>query len=257
LTARLEEAVVAANELIAAGVYRLVIHAPRMAAAAQPGQFVHLKVNNLTAPLLRRPISIADTDQSAGTLDLIYRIVGGGTAFLSGVPVGEHLDCLGPLGKGFALECERPLLVGGGMGLAPLVYLAKALCPRPITVLMGGRTKDELFWEDVFAPVCDQLRLTTDDGTAGTRGYTVDVLPELIKTGNFDQIYTCGPRPMMEQAARIAKQYNIACQVSLEEYMACGLGGCLACSCAGTDGKRRKVCTEGPVFKAGEVFGGC
>lgn len=257
MAAMMEEAVVVVNEYIAAGVYRLIIHAPRMAAAAQPGQFVHLKVNNLSAPLLRRPISIANADWSAGTIELIYRIVGGGTAYLSGVPEGESLDCLGPLGKGFKLECERPLLIGGGMGLAPLVYLAKTLCPRPITVLMGGRTKEELFWEDVFAPVCDQLQLTTDDGTAGTKGFTVDVLPELIQAGNFDQIYTCGPRPMMEQVARLANQNSIACQVSLEEYMACGLGGCLACSCAGTDGRRRKVCTEGPVFEAGEVFGGC
>lgn len=255
MTARLETVVVVANELIAAGVYRLIIRAPRMADAAQPGQFVHLKVNNLTAPLLRRPISIADTNRGAGTIDLIYRIVGSGTAFLSGVPVGEQLDCLGPLGQGFTLQCERPLLVGGGMGLAPLVYLAKALCPKPITVLMGGRTKDELFWEDVFAPVCDQLQLTTDDGSTGTKGFTVDVLPELIKQGNFDTIFTCGPRPMMEQVAKIASQYGLACQVSLEEYMACGLGGCLACSCAGTDGRRRKVCTEGPVFQAREVFG--
>lgn len=257
MAARMEDALVVANELIAAGVYRLVIHAPQMAAAAQPGQFVHLKVNNLTAPLLRRPISIANADWSSGTIELIYRIVGGGTAYLSGVPAGVHLDCLGPLGKGFVLDCERPLLIGGGMGLAPLVYLAQALCPRPTTVLMGGRTKDELFWEEVFRPVCDQLQLTTDDGTAGTKGYTVDVLPELLRTGHFDRIYTCGPRPMMEQVARLASQYAIACQVSLEEFMACGLGGCLACSCAGTDGRRRKVCTEGPVFEAGEVFSGC
>lgn len=254
---KLEKATVVANEMIGAAVYRMEILAPITVRDAVPGQFVHVKVNDLTAPLLRRPISIAKVDKQAGIMSLIYRVVGDGTKLLSHTAVGTKLDCLGPLGNGFVLEGEKPLLVGGGIGLAPLVYLTQELCPRPVEVIMGGRTKEELFWAELFAEGCDKVHITTDDGSLGTRGFTVDVLPGLLEKGCYDAIYTCGPDAMMRGVARIAQQYSIPCQVSLEEYMACGLGGCLACTCAGADGKRHKVCTDGPVFRAQEVFALC
>jgi len=137
--------------------------------------------------------------------------------------------------------------------LAPLVFLAGALCPRTIEVLMGGRNEEEMFWPPIFNQMCQNLHITTDDGTLGKQGITLDLLPELLQTGKFDMIYTCGPHMMMDGVARLAKEYNIPCQVSLEEYMACGVGGCLSCTCATNDGSRKKVCTDGPVFWAEEV----
>jgi len=236
-------------------VKELVLYAPEIAAQTLPGQFLHIRVASATYhPLLRRPLSISNVDAEAGTVRTIYRIVGQGTAHLATLTKDDIVDCMGPLGTGFSLQGKRPLLVGGGMGLAPLVFLAGALCPRKIEVLMGGRTEEEMFWTSIFKDMCDNIHITTDDGTLGSRGVTLDVLPSLLETGNFDMIYTCGPRVMMEGVAKLAKQYQIPCQVSLEEHMACGIGGCLSCTCATSNGSRKKVCTDGPVFWAEEVI---
>lgn len=235
-------------------VNKLTVYMPETAVQAVPGQFVHIRVKDSYQPLLRRPLSIAAVDSSKGTVSFIYRVVGAGTACLAELSANDVVDCMGPLGSGFDLDCSRPLLIGGGMGLAPLVFLTQRLCPRPMELLMGGRTEQELFWLEVYKGSCDRIHITTDDGSVGRRGFTVDVLPELLAAGDFDRIYACGPRPMLEIAAGIARRFNIPCQVSLEEHMACGVGACLSCTCAGTDGKRRKVCTDGPVFWAEEVF---
>jgi dihydroorotate dehydrogenase electron transfer subunit len=234
-------------------VRKLVVYAPQIAAKAVPGQFVHLRVADQIDPLLRRPISISDVSADDGKLSLIYRVVGHGTECLARLTFGQIVDCLGPLGQGFALDAKRPLLIGGGMGIAPLVYLAKSF-KAPVEILLGGRTKDEMFWTEIFNETASNLHITTDDGSLGVKGVTLDVLPELLKEGNFDRVYVCGPRPMMEGAAKIAKEYGIACQVSLEAHMACGVGACLSCTCQGKDEKRRKICSDGPVFWAEEVF---
>lgn len=242
------------NKDIGVNVKELVLYAPEIAAQAVPGQFLHVRVADSYYPLLRRPLSISNADAQKGTVSTIYRIVGQGTACLATLDTKDSVDCMGPLGNGFAINGQRPLLVGGGMGLAPLVFLAGALCPRPIEILMGGRTKEEMFWVDMFRNMCSNVHITTDDGTLGSRGVTLDILPDLLKTTDFDMIYTCGPRIMMEGVARLAKEYNIPCQISLEEYMACGIGGCLSCTCATNDGTRKKVCSDGPVFWAQEVI---
>ncbi|VBB06277.1 Hypothetical protein LUCI_1496 [Lucifera butyrica] len=241
------------NRLIKNGVYELSFHMPHWAYDARPGQFVHIRIADSCQPLLRRPFSIAGTDAATGEVSVIYRVVGQGTSYLTQLKAGDFIDCLGPLGRPFDLECERPLLVGGGMGLAPLLFLARVLCPRPAEILMGGRTKEELFWTDRFATVCENIHITTDDGSLGQRGVTADVLPALLAAKQFDRIYTCGPHAMMQKVAQSARQLAISCQVSLEEPMACGLGACLSCTCEGQDGKRRKVCTDGPVFWSWEV----
>jgi len=233
------------NTEISVNVKELVLYAPEIAAQAVPGQFLHVRVANSYHPLLRRPLSISSADSIDGTVSTIYRVVGQGTACLAALSSKDSVNCMGPLGNGFAIHGQRPLLVGGGMGLAPLMFLAGALCPRPIEIVMGGRTKEELFWKDMFHVMCNTIHVTTDDGTLGSRGVTLDVLPDLLKNGAFDMIYTCGPRVMMEGIVKLAKEYDIPCQVSLEDYMACGIGGCLSCTCAGNDGSRKKVCTEG------------
>jgi len=248
------ETQVLANSFIGACVKELVLYAPQIAVQAVPGQFLHVRVANDTYhPLLRRPLSISNVDYKAGTVSTIYRIVGQGTACLATLEKNDSVDCMGPLGNGFTIKGQQPLLIGGGMGLAPLVFLAGALCPSPIEVLMGGRTEKEMFWVPIFKQMCQSLHITTDDGTLGSQGVTLDILPELLQTGKFDMIYTCGPRLMMDGVGKLAKEYNIPCQISLEEYMACGVGGCLSCTCATTNGSRKKVCTDGPVFWAEEV----
>ncbi len=248
------EARIVRNTEIGVNVKELVLYAPEIAAQAVPGQFLHVRVADSYYPLLRRPLSISSADRITGTVSTIYRVVGQGTACLAALSSKDSVDCMGPLGNGFVIHGQRPLLVGGGMGLAPLLFLAGALCPRPIEILMGGRTKEEMFWADMFHNKCDAIHITTDDGTLGSCGVTLDLLPEVLRNGAFDVIYTCGPRIMMEGVAKVANAYNISCQVSLEEYMACGIGGCLSCTCAGKDGMRKKVCTDGPVFWAREVM---
>ncbi len=248
------EARIVRNTEIGVNVKELVLYAPEIAVQAVPGQFLHVRVADSYYPLLRRPLSISGADRITGTVSTIYRVVGQGTACLAALSSKDSVDCMGPLGNGFVIHGQRPLLVGGGMGLAPLLFLAGALCPLPIEILMGGRTKEEMFWADMFHNKCDAIHITTDDGTLGSCGVTLDLLPDVLKSGAFDVIYTCGPRIMMEGVAKAAKTSNIPCQVSLEEYMACGIGGCLSCTCAGKDGARKKVCTDGPVFWAQEVI---
>jgi dihydroorotate dehydrogenase electron transfer subunit len=253
----IEHAVLTEHRSLGESVRWLTLKAPQVAKAALPGQFVHVRIGRTFDPLLRRPMSIAAANHSEGTISLIYRIVGRGTAELARLQPGEELDVMGPLGTGFDLNAQQPLLVGGGMGLAPLLFLAQELCPRPVSVVMGGRTATELYWQHLFAAICQNIHITTDDGTLGRQGVTLDLLPDLLKDKLFDKIYTCGPYPMMTGVARLARSRGIVCQISLEDYMACGMGACLSCTCAATDGTRRKICTDGPVFDAEEVLEQC
>jgi dihydroorotate dehydrogenase electron transfer subunit len=138
------------------------------------------------------------------------------------------------------------------MGLAPLVYLAQQLCPRPVTILMGGRTKEELYWIELFNSLCEGIHITTNDGSLGSQGVTLDLLPELLAENQFDRIYACGPRPMLDGVIKAAQAHHIASEVSLEEHMACGIGACLVCTCDTSSG-RKKVCSDGPVFRGEEI----
>lgn len=243
-----------ANEAINANVKRMVIEAPQIAEAAQPGQFVHVKKPD-SVNFLRRPFSIADADRENGTITLIYRIVGKGTAEYAAMKVGEAFSILGPIGNGFALKDGRPLLIGGGVGIAPLIYLSRQLKDQKPILLIGGKNKDEVFWEKYLQEFADKIYITTDDGSVGFKGFTVQLLPQILAENNIEHIYTCGPNIMMEGVAKLAHKHDIDCQVSLEKRMACGIGVCLGCTFEGKlTGKRRKVCTEGPVFASKEVF---
>lgn len=243
-----------ANEAINANVKRMVIEAPQIAEAAQPGQFVHVKKPD-SVNFLRRPFSIADADRENGTITLIYRIVGKGTAEYAAMKVGEAFSILGPIGNGFALKDGRPLLIGGGVGIAPLIYLSRQLKDQKPILLIGGKNKDEVFWEKYLQEFADKIYITTDDGSVGFKGFTVQLLPQILAENNIEHIYTCGPNIMMEGVAKLAHEHDIDCQVSLEKRMACGIGVCLGCTFEDKlTGKRRKVCTEGPVFASKEVF---
>lgn len=233
-------------------VFRMIVEAPEIAAKAKAGQFVQLRIAS-GGFLLRRPLGIAEADKENGTAAFIYRVVGKGTQALSELKAGDRINVLGPLGHGFDTTAKKPLIVGGGMGLSPVLFYASAMNGKA-DVLMGGKTADELFWQNLFAAKVQEIFCTTDDGSLGMKGFTTTRLPELLAYKAYDLIVACGPEIMMKGIARIAKEHGIRCQVSLEKRMGCGLGACLSCSIDTTDGQRKKVCKDGPVFEAEEVF---
>ncbi len=214
----------------------------------QAGQFVNIKI---PAYYLRRPISIAEYDDKG--LTLIYKTFGEGTKRLSTMQVGERLDLMVGLGKGFDLEssCQRPLLVGGGVGVPPLYQLAKDLArldKQPIIVL-GFNTAEEIFYQQEFAdiPNCE-VYIATMDGSFGTKGTVLDVIEHQNLLQKSQYLYTCGPTPMLKALYHL----DIAGQFSLEERMGCGFGACMGCSCQTHSGYSR-VCVEGPVFRKEEL----
>ena len=245
------EAKVIAQKFLAPDVKLIEVKAPEIASQGQPGQFVNVEVSRQAAPLLRRPLGLAVVNKEAGTCSMIYRIIGEGTHLLADTCVGATLSIIGPLGHGFDLNAKRPLVVGGGLGLAPLLNLVTSLAV-PVDILIGGRTKAEVFWTELFREHVRNVYVTTDDGSCGTQGNVNALLPQLLAEGEYDCVYVCGPVPMMKAVAQVVEQAGLPCQVSLEKYMACGLGACLSCTCDGI-GKRLKVCTDGPVFWSKEV----
>lgn len=252
MTKMVVEAKVVSQKLFNSTIKQIVVYAPELAAQAVPGQFVNVKVSKQTAPLLRRPFGVAGVDRENGTITMIYRIIGEATKILSECEPGDMLDIIGPLGNGFDMNSERPLIVGGGLGLAPLLYLTEAFGSGKAEILMGGRNAEELCWAEHYEKLAAAIHLTSDDGSVGVQGTVMALLPELLASGKFDCVYVCGPVPMMKAVSEAALAAGVKCQVSLEKYMACGLGACLSCSCAGI-GKRLKICTDGPVFWAEEV----
>ena len=243
------EAAIIEHRALSPDSFLLRVNAPLIAVAAESGQFVEVAVPN-GAFILRRPLGVAGVSPN-GDMTLIYRTVGSGTKSLANAKVGDVLSIVGPLGKGFSKDYERPLLVGGGVGLSPLLFYAER--QQPAAVLMGGRNRQELFWEKLYKPYAAEIFITSDDGSIGTKGFVTTLLPELLAEGKYDAVVVCGPDIMMKRVADIAKEYNLPCEVSLERRMACGLGACLSCSVDSSNG-RRKVCKDGPVFRAEEVF---
>ena len=214
-----------------------------------PGQFVQVHIDDSPTTYLRRPISINMVDYERNEILLLVAAIGEGTRHLVRKKPGEKVNCLLPLGNSFTMPRstdERFLLVGGGVGIAPMLFLGKRLVEMGVrpSFLLGARTADELLEKDMFSDLGD-LYLTTEDGSEGEKGYVTN--HSILKEKQFDRIATCGPKPMMMSVARYAKQNDIECEVSLENDMACGLGACLCCVEDTTDG-HICVCTEGPVL---------
>ena len=213
----------------------------------QPGQFVEVQVEGCREVMLRRPISVHDADPTAGTLTLLVQIVGNGTRQLSLLKAGDRLNVVYPLGHGFSVDAagEKPLLVGGGAGIAPLLHLSKVLASMGVkpTILLGGRTAALIPVNEEFRPYGEVL-VATDDGSAGHHGV---VTSHPAFAHDYSMIYTCGPTPMMKAVARSAAERGLRCEVSLENMMACGVGACLCCV-TDTDQGHRCVCKDGPVF---------
>ena len=233
------------NLPLARDVFRMRLAGDSSAFTA-PGQFLNLRVEGC---YLRRPISVCDREE--GRLTILYKVVGGGTEILSALPAGTRLDVLTGLGNGFALENsgDNPILLGGGLGTAPLYWLCRALTERGIrpTVAMGFDTAESIYYADRFpAAGAREVLVATMDGTAGVKGTVLDAIEDLNRYSYF---YTCGPKPMM---AAIAKAAAIDGECSLEERMGCGFGACMGCSVMTKNGSRR-VCKEGPVFGKEEL----
>lgn len=215
-----------------------------------PGQFVEVRVDHSPNTFLRRPISVNDVDVVNNELWLLVAAIGDGTREMSNLKVGDYLNCLFPLGNSFtsadSLIGKKVLLVGGGVGVAPLLFQGKKIVEAGGTpcFLLGARTKSDLLELDLFNKV-GQVYVTTEDETAGEKGYITN--HSILQQERFDFIQTCGPKPMMMSVARYAKEKNIECEVSLENLMACGLGACLCCVEKTVKGNLC-VCTDGPVF---------
>lgn len=251
-----ERALVLSQERIAEQIFSMWLASERIARAAVPGQFLSVYSND-SGRLLPRPISICETDRERGAVRIVYRVAGKGTEEFSRCAAGDALEILGPLGNGFPLErCpegKRALLIGGGIGVPPLVGMAKALGERA-RVAAGYR--DELFLTEELS-AGGGLYMATEDGSAGTKGNVIDCIRENHLSA--DVIYACGPTPMLRAVKSYAQENGIECWLSLEERMACGIGACLACVCrtaevdAHSNVHNRRVCTEGPVFAAGDV----
>lgn len=241
---------------IAKDIFQLTVEANFVKEIHAPGQFVHIRVAKGLDPLLRRPISISSFDKEKSQFTMIYRREGKGTTLLAENGPGMPLDILGPLGNGFPVNevnpCQTALLVGGGIGVPPLYELSKQLSARGVKVLhvLGFQTESAVFYEDEFLEYGDTY-ITTVDGSYGKKGFVTDIIKDL----EFDCLYTCGPTPMLKA---IENGYsNKKVFLSLEERMGCGVGACFACVCKTSneqeDVSYKKVCSDGPVFRAGEV----
>ena len=222
----------------------------RESAGTRPGQFIHIKCGEL---LLRRPISICSVRDD--TLKFIFEVKGEGTRRLSEHRPGDVLDILGPLGNGFTLPQGETIVIGGGIGVPPMLYVAESL-ESSVTAVLGFRDKSRVILKSEFESVCDEVFVTTDDGSIGARGPVTGSLERLLRDKTGATVLACGPRAMLRSVAQVCEKYGVSCQVSLEERMGCGVGACLVCACATRiDGEdyMARVCKDGPVFNAREV----
>lgn len=249
-----EQARIVRQDKIATDIYSIWFQTAQIAAAAKPGQFISVYCKE-GSRLLPRPISICEVDQEQGTVRIVYRIAGTGTKEFSAYPSGTSLEIMGPLGNGYTLKEKKAFLIGGGIGIPPLLELAKRLnCEKEI--VLGYRSGAEQFLKTEFERY-GHVSIATEDGSAGTKGNVLDAIRENGQKAEI--IYACGPTPMLRAIQNYAKEQRIEAQISLEERMACGIGACLACVCQSkevdehSNGYNKRICKDGPVFYAEEV----
>ncbi|BCG47497.1 Dihydroorotate dehydrogenase (NAD(+)), electron transfer subunit [Citrifermentans bremense] len=258
------KSMVVSNVELSPNYFRMRMTAPQELLASAPGQFLMLKVTDAIDPLLRRPFGLFDvgtfTAEYAGCgaqtyCEILYKVVGKGTKLLAALHHGDVVDLLAPLGRGFDLgpAGEEKVLVGGGVGLAPLYYLAKALVERgeKVRLFAGGRNRDDILCITEFERLGVETYVATDDGTLGESGFVTQVLERHLNKGM--RIFACGPTPMLDAVAKMSARHEVPCQVSMEAYMACGVGACLGCVMKGANHTEatpdyRCVCKDGPVF---------
>ena len=253
------------NRRIGPEYYRIGLTCHHRYKDARPGQFIMLRFPGQITPFLRRPFSIhkliSDNNQTIG-IELLYKVVGEGTKKLSMIQVDAIVDILGPLGNGFAFShrYKTVYIVAGGIGVAPLVFLATYLRAKGVDtakskVFLGGRSKDDLLCRDEFIGIGMKIQVTTDDGSEGDQCFITHPLEVASKEGSPDVIYACGPLEMLTCVLDIAKKYRVPCQVSIETAMACGMGACLGCAVEkkGPEKAYLHACLDGPVFDAGII----
>ncbi len=253
-----EKATVVRVEQLSIDNIRLTLECPDIARVARPGQFVMIRTGTGKDPLLRRPFSIHQTI-SQGNIQIYFKVVGRGTEILAHVKKGEVISVFGPLGNGFRIAESAPAcLVGGGLGIAPMLFLAKKICQikkdsSQDLIILGGRTASEVepLVED-FQQLGIQIAVSTDDGSYGQRGFVTDIF-----TGHDlpvgCAVYCCGPEPMMARISSLCKARAFPCQVSVESVMACGMGACLGCSKPTKSGSYVHVCLDGPIFDSEDM----
>lgn len=251
----LEHVTVLANDRVSEGVGLVALESPRVARAVRPGQFVHLRIAEGRDFILRRPFSVhrAHGDR----LEILYQVLGTGTRALSLAERGDAMDLIGPLGHGWEMPdpVSHALLVCGGLGAAPMGMLATRLAEKgvAVTVAQGAPTADRLVARELFTDVARRHEVATDDGSAGIRGFVTALVEPLIAEDAPDVVYVCGPEAMQRIVAEQAAAAGVACQVSLERLMGCGIGACLSCVVSTVHGQKR-ACVDGPVFDAAEVL---
>ena len=252
---------------VASNIYLMKLKTPEIAQDALPGQFIHIRCSKDNYPLLRRPLSIHRIDKEKGEIYILFQVVGEGTKLLADRTIGDDLDIMGPIGNGFNIypESRKIMIVGGGIGVAPLLALCEESIRqgKEVRVLIGALNKELVIGEENFKNLGAKVDITTDDGSYEYKGLVTDLLERTIKEGWLpDQIFACGPKPMLRKIVEISLDNHIDCQVSLEERMACGIGACLGCVCKiKTRDKKedevkydyKRVCVDGPIFKGSEV----
>lgn len=259
---------VLANCEVARDIFLMRLHAPEIAARVQPGQFVNVKTqpedSDALVPLLRRPFSVCQVHRAKGWISILWKNVGPGTRMLSRHKLGTLLSVIGPLGKGFALPDKNDVavLVAGGVGIAPMPILAADLYERGthFTALVGARSAAELWGKEKLQRLGGQVKLATDDGSAGHRGFVTELLQGLIKEHDAHalRVYACGPMPMLQRVATICAAANVHAEVAVETVMGCGFGICMGCPlepAAGVEqfGRYYLACLDGPVFCADHI----
>lgn len=248
------------NEPVADGIHRVVLHAPHeLVSALRPGMFLNLEVPGNPAHLTRVPLSFAKADPEDDTVEIVYAAVGDATRRLALMAPAEKSTVVGPLGNGWWLpqSHESALVVGGGVGLPPVVAAARMLREAgvPVTAVVGAQTAGRL-WQggvDDLEAMGAEVHVATDDGSRGFHGFTTGVMESLLAERTFGSVLTCGPTPMMRGVAALAAKAHVPCEASLERMMTCGFGACSTCNVAMRAGGYKSCCMDGPVFDAEEV----
>lgn len=251
------KAKVTSNEEVAPNTFLMELESPSIAFAAKPGQFVMLRVSGGIDPLLRRPFSICNT-RDGGIALLLYRMVGKGTRIMAGTEAGSRLSVLGPLGRGFEPPGaeEDCVLAGGGMGIAPLILLARSLKGKNVSFMAGYGTAAEIIPPDRLGMRGIEVTVATEDGSAGYHGLVTALLEGALAGKGEKIVYSCGPAAMLKRVASLCSEKQVDCRVSLETAMACGLGACQGCAVPAAPGSGRSsyhVCQDGPVFRAESI----
>lgn len=249
------------REEVAPGHYLLYLKCPEIALAARPGQFVHLRIAEALDPLLRRPFSVMLAEPGSGQIRLLVRVAGRGTEVVASHADGTRYDLLGPLGNGWTLPEDDGdlMLVAGGVGVAPLIFLADHLrmsdSQAHVHSLFGAATEDLLVCWTEFSSRCDQFTAATEDGSAGEEGLVTELLAAELGKQPPSRVYACGPAAMLAAVARMCTATGVPCEVSVEQWMGCGVGACLGCvvPAAGEGDSYLRVCADGPVFDGNEI----